>query len=86
MFAWLLVVFFAGLIMVLANRSMDDRPDKVEYRYLSRDLDTWIREQPLLAACREGNCVSAGFRPGPGEFDAMFDEVDVVRGGGWPVK
>ena len=79
MFAWLLVVFFAGLVMVLANRSMDDRPDKVEYRYLPRDLDSYIREEPRLLG-------SGAFRrsPGPGAFDAMFADTDVVRGGGWP--
>jgi len=91
MFAWLMVVFFAGLVMVLANRSMDESPDKVEYRYLPRDLDSYIREEPRLAKCREGPtfaaCLGSGtFQrpPGPGVFDAMFTNTDVVRGGGWP--
>jgi len=87
MFAWLLVVFFAGLVMVLANRSMDESPDKVEYRYLPRDLDSYIREEPRLATCEGGACLGSGpFRrpPGPGAFDAMFTNTDVVRGGGWP--
>jgi hypothetical protein len=87
MFAWLMVVFFAGLVMVLANRSMDESPDKVEYRYLPRDLDSYIREEPRLAKCEGGACLGSGtFQrpPGPGAFDAMFTNTDVVRGGGWP--
>ena len=89
MFAWLLVVFFAGLVMVLANRSMDERPDKIEYRYLPRDLDSYIREEPRLASCEKGACLGSGIfqrPPGPGAFDAMFANTDVVRGGGWPAK
>lgn len=49
--AFLLVLFFTGVILVIVNQlvKQKDRPPRVEYRYLPRDLDTYLREQPLAS-------------------------------------
>lgn len=49
---FLLVLFFAGVILVIVNElvKLHARPPVVEYRYLPRDLDTYLREQPLASA------------------------------------
>lgn len=69
--AFLLALFFTGLTLVLCNQLVkaNAQPPRVEYRYLPRDLDTYLREQPLA---------SVHFRP-------MFREEDlalVPRGSG----
>ena len=62
---WLLVLALFGAVMVLANRYVTNLPDKIEYRYLPRDLDTYVRETPGPATV----------------LGAMFTEEDVIRGG-----
>lgn len=49
--AFLLVLFFTGIILICVNQMVksDERPPRVEYRYLPRDLDTYLREQPLAS-------------------------------------
>ena len=44
---FVLFVFFTGIILVLTNEFMHDRPTRVEYRYLPRDLDDYVRTAPL---------------------------------------
>lgn len=62
---WLLVLLLVGAVMMLANRYVTDVPCKIEYRYLPRDLDTYVREIQGPATV----------------FGAMFTEKDVIRGG-----
>lgn len=49
--AFLLLLFFTGVVLVLSNhaaaRAAD--PPRVEYRYLPRDLDAFLREQPAAS-------------------------------------
>lgn len=54
--AFLLVVFFSGVILVIVNQLIKAhaRPPQVEYRYLPRDLDTYLREQPLASVNFKG--------------------------------
>ena len=59
---FVLFVFFTGIIMILTNEFTYDRPARVEYRYLPRDLDDYIRTAPL-----PGNL-----------FGPMFTEKDVI--------
>ena len=48
--ALLLLVLFAGVILVMANELVNSRrAPTVVYRYLPRDLDTYLREEPLGA-------------------------------------
>lgn len=49
--AFLLVVFFTGIVMVIVNQLIkaQAQPARVEYRYLPRDLDTYLREQPMAS-------------------------------------
>lgn len=43
-----LVLVLAALALLLANElaSLRAAPPRVEYRYLPRDLDTYLREEP----------------------------------------
>jgi len=62
--AFLLVVFFTGIVLVIVNQLVKakDRPPQIEYRYLPRDLDTYLREQPLASV----------------HFKSMFKEEDLA--------
>ena len=58
----LLLLVFAGIMLVMANELVAARTrPRVVYRYLPRDLDDYLREQPLASAT----------------FDAMFNQDDV---------
>lgn len=48
---FLIALFFTGVILVILNQLVKAhaRPPRVEYRYLPRDLDTYLREQPLAS-------------------------------------
>lgn len=63
--SWPLVVLLLGVLMIVSNRYVADIPEKIEYRYLPRDLDTYIRDTPGPSTV----------------FGAMFTEKDVIRGG-----
>lgn len=69
--AFLLLLFFTGVVLVVTNELVKAhaRPPRVEYRYLPRDLDTYLREQPVASV----------------QFRGMFRDEDlalVPRGGG----
>ncbi len=59
----LLLVFVAGVIMVVVNELVKDKcgVPKVIYRYLPRDLDTYIRQEPLATVAFSD--LFAGERP-----------------------
>lgn len=40
----LMFLFFTGLTLVIANELLSKCPPRVEYRYLPRDLDLYLRE------------------------------------------
>lgn len=63
-----MALFFTGIILVVVNQLIkaNARPVPVQYTYLPRDLDTYLREQPLASA----------------EFLPMFREEDVTLGRG----
>lgn len=66
----LLAMFFAGVVLIIVNQLIkaNAQPQRVEYRYLPRDLDTYLREQPLASV----------------QFKGMFRDEDlalVPRGG-----
>lgn len=50
--AFLVAVFFTGLVLVVLNQVVrqNAQPPRVVYRYLPRDLDTYLREQPMASA------------------------------------
>lgn len=50
--AFLLLLFFTGVVLVVAGHGGGGgaEPPRVEYRYLPRDLDAFLREQPLASA------------------------------------
>lgn len=58
----LLVALFTGIIMVVVNEFAATQPKVIEYRYLPRDLDDYIRTAPLASTV----------------YSAMFDERDVI--------
>lgn len=45
----LLMLFFTGIILVITNEMINAPKQVTEYRYLPRDLDTYIREEPLAS-------------------------------------
>lgn len=61
--AALLLLVFAGVIMVLVNEliALRGSPPRVVYKYLPRDLDTYLREEPRASLT----------------FKNMFEEDDV---------
>lgn len=61
--AFLIALFFTGVILVILNALVKTgaRPPRVEYRYLPRDLETYLREQPLATL----------------QFKSMFKEEDI---------
>lgn len=40
----LLMLLFAGIVLVILNEKLTCNVPRVEYRYLPRDLDTYMRE------------------------------------------
>lgn len=49
---FLLVLFFAGILLIVINQLIKAhmRPPPVQYKYLERDLDVMLREEPLASA------------------------------------
>ena len=43
---FLLVLFFTGLVLLVLNQALNPPPPRVEVRYVQRDLDTYLREEP----------------------------------------
>jgi len=58
------VCFFAGVALLVVNELLAAKVEpRVEYRYLPRDLDSYLREEP----------------PASASFAAMFADYDLVR-------
>ena len=55
---FLLFLFFTGVVLVVVNQVITAPKVKVEYRYLPRDLDTYLREEDRASV----------------RFDAMFNK------------
>lgn len=62
--AFLIALFFTGVVLVVVNALLKTQAcaPKVTYAYLPRDLDTYIREQPLASV----------------DFKDMFNDEDIV--------
>jgi hypothetical protein len=58
-----LVLLFAGILMIVSNELAYDRPQKVTYRYLPRDLEEYLRTAPPVSTL----------------YGSMFTEKDVLR-------
>lgn len=60
----MLLLFFAGVVLVVVDQLVKAhaQPVLVEYRYLPRDLDTYLREQPLASV----------------QFRSMFRDEDLA--------
>ena len=63
---FLLFLLFAGIIMVVTNQLTYDRPLEIQYRYLPRDLDTYIRTEEFPSAL----------------FGSMWNATGDIRRGG----
>lgn len=48
--SFMVFLFFTGIILVAVNSLTYDIPRKVQYRYLPRDLDSFIRTEPYPSA------------------------------------
>ena len=64
--AFLIALFFTGVLLVVLNALVKTRelPERVEYRYLPRDLDTYLRDQPEASTY----------------YKSMFTEEDIQLG------
>lgn len=46
----LLLLLFAGIILIMANELVAARKHQhIVYKYMPRDLDTYLREEPLVS-------------------------------------
>ena len=48
--SFVVFLFFTGIILVAVNSLTYDRPQQIQYRYLPRDLDSYIRTEPYPSA------------------------------------
>ena len=62
---FLLFLLFAGIIMIVTNQLTYNLPREIQYRYLPRDLDTYIRTEEFPSAL----------------FGSMWGSSDIRRGG-----
>lgn len=63
---FLLFLLFAGVIMIVTNQLTYNLPREIQYRYLPRDLDTFIRTEEFPSAL----------------FGSMWDATGDIRRGG----
>jgi hypothetical protein len=63
--SFVLFLFFTGIILVVTNELTYNRPREIQYRYLPRDLDSFIRTEPYPSAI----------------FGSMWNVSDIRRGG-----
>lgn len=61
----IMFLLFAGIIMLVTNELTYNRPKEIQYRYLPRDLDSFIRTEEFPSAI----------------FGSMWNNADVRRGG-----
>ena len=47
---FLILLLLAGIILVVTNQLTYDRPREIQYRYLPRDLDTYLRTEEFPSA------------------------------------
>ena len=47
---FLILLLLAGIVMIVTNQLTYDRPREIQYRYLPRDLDTYIRTEEFPSA------------------------------------
>jgi hypothetical protein len=61
----MIVLIFTGIVLIMANQlaACSRRPTRVEYRYLPRDLDTYLRTEPLASARLGGMFENETVRP-----------------------
>ena len=50
MSSFVLFLFFTGIILIVVNELTYDRPREIQYRYLPRDLDQFIRTEEFPSA------------------------------------
>lgn len=48
--SFMIFLFFTGIVLVAVNSLTYDRPVQIQYRYLPRDLDSFIRTEPYPSA------------------------------------
>lgn len=50
MSSFVLFLFFTGIILIVTNELTYNRPREIQYRYLPRDLDQFIRTEEFPSA------------------------------------
>ena len=50
MSSFVLFLFFTGIILIVVNELTYTRPREIQYRYLPRDLDQFIRTEEFPSA------------------------------------
>ena len=48
--SFMIMLLFTGIILVATNSLTYNRPREIQYRYLPRDLDSFIRTQEMPSA------------------------------------
>lgn len=62
----IIFLLFAGIIMLVTNELTYNRPREIQYRYLPRDLDSFLRTEEFPSAL----------------FGSMWDASGDIRRGG----
>ena len=57
---FLILLLLAGIVMIFTNQLTYDRPREIQYRYLPRDLDTYIRTEEFPSALFGSMWTAAG--------------------------
>ena len=65
MSSFVLFLFFTGIILIVTNELTYNKPREIQYRYLPRDLDQFIRTEEFPSAI----------------FGSMWGDPDTRRGG-----
>ena len=60
---FLLCLFFTGIILIVVNEQLNAPEQKTVYKYVPRDLDTYLREEPL-ASLAFADMFADNFQPG----------------------
>jgi hypothetical protein len=63
---FLILLLLAGIILVVTNQLTYNLPREIQYRYLPRDLDTYIRTEEFPSAL----------------FGSLWDAAGDIRRGG----
>ncbi len=76
---FLLMLFFTGIILIITNEMINAPKQVTVYKYLPRDLDTYLREEPLASVTFD-DLFSTDFEPRDVYSTSLSNVGSVVTG------